>query len=92
MWSIGKRVKKLATDFLDLPKDALLDVPRVTLIGGLQAYVENFHSVMEFSDKQLRLQLTKGQLIIKGSTLEIKRIVDDQVMIEGQIDAIQYVQ
>jgi sporulation protein YqfC len=82
----------MAVDLLELPKDALLDVPRVTLIGGLQAYVENFQSVVEFSDKQLRLQLTKGQLVIKGTSLEIKRIVGDQVMIEGTIDSIQYIQ
>jgi sporulation protein YqfC len=82
----------MAVDLLELPKDALLDVPRVTLIGGVQAYVENFQSVVEFSDKQLRLQLTKGQLVIKGTSLEIKRIVGDQVMIEGTIDSIQYIQ
>jgi sporulation protein YqfC len=81
----------MAVELLELPKDALLDVPRVTLIGGLQAYVENFQSVVQFSDKQLRLQLTKGQLVIQGTTLEIKRIMGDQVMIEGNIDLIQYI-
>jgi sporulation protein YqfC len=81
----------MAVELLELPKDALLDVPRVTLIGGLQAYVENFQSVVQFSDKQLRLQLTKGQLVIQGTTLEIKRILGDQVMIEGNIDLIQYI-
>ena len=91
MRSIGRRMKKMALQVLDLPKDALLDLPRVTFIGGMQVYVENFHSVAEFSDKQMRLQLSKGQIVLQGKQLEIKKIVGDHVMIEGNINTVQFV-
>lgn len=85
-----QRVKKLAADLLDVPKDSVLDVPRITLIGGLQLYVENYRGVVEFRDDLLRLALSKGQLHVNGKELVIKQIFPTEVVIEGSISGIQY--
>lgn len=88
-WS--QRVKKMAADLLDVPKDSLLNVPRITLIGGLQLYVENYRGVVEFRDDLLRLALSKGQLHVLGNQLVIKTIFPTEVVIEGNISGIHYV-
>jgi sporulation protein YqfC len=83
-------VKKLAADMLEVPKDSVLNVPRITLIGGLQLYVENFQSVIEFRDDLLRLALSKGELHVFGERLVIKTILPTEVVIEGTISGIKY--
>ncbi|WP_227874240.1 sporulation protein YqfC [Tumebacillus algifaecis] len=85
-----QRVKKLAAEMLDVPKDSLLDLPRITLIGGLQLYVENYRGVKEFRDDLLRLALTQGELQVHGKELTIKAIFPAEVVIEGNISGIQY--
>ena len=85
-----QRVKKMAADMLDVPKDSILDVPRITLIGGLQVYVENYRGVLEFRDDLLRLALTQGELQVIGKELVVKTIFPTEVVIEGHISGIQY--
>ena len=87
-----QRVKKMAADMLDVPKDSILDVPRITLIGGLQLYVENYRGVMEFRDDLLRLSLTQGELHVYGKQLVVKSIFPAEVVIEGNISGIKYLE
>ncbi|WP_232463333.1 sporulation protein YqfC [Tumebacillus avium] len=85
-----QRVQKLAAEMLDVPKDSVLDLPRITLIGGLQLYVENYRGVKEFRDDLLRLALSQGELYVHGKELTIKAIFPAEVVIEGNISGIQY--
>jgi sporulation protein YqfC len=85
-----QRVKKMAAEMLDVPKDSVLDVPRITLIGGLQLYVENYRGIVEFRDDLLRLALSEGQLHVNGKELVIKQIFPTEVVIEGSISGIKY--
>jgi sporulation protein YqfC len=87
-----QRVKKLAAEMLDVPKDTILNMPRITLIGGMQLYVENYRGVMEFKDDILRLSLTQGEVHVFGKELVIKAIFPTEVVIEGNINGIKYVE
>lgn len=87
-----QRVRKMAADMLDVPKDSILDVPRITLIGGLQLYVENYRGVMEFRDDLLRLALSQGELHVYGKSLVVKSIFPAEVVIEGNISGIKYLE
>jgi len=82
----------MAADMLDVPKDSILDVPRITLIGGLQLYVENYRGVMEFRDDLLRLALSQGELHVYGKSLVVKSIFPAEVVIEGNISGIKYLE
>lgn len=86
-----QRVKKMAAEMLDVPKDSVLDLPRITLIGGLQVFVENYRGVIEFRDDLLRLRLTQGELQVYGKELMLKTIFPTEVVIEGSISGIKYI-
>lgn len=83
-------MKKMAADMLDVPKDSVLDVPRITLVGGLQLYVENYRGILEFRNDLLRLSLSKGELQVFGQELVVKQIFPAEVIIEGTISGIKY--
>ena len=90
MPQLGKRLRKLTAQFLDLPEDVVFDIPRITMIGNMQLYIENHRGVMEFSDKVLKLRLTGGYVEITGQDLVIRAILTEEVFIEGTISNVAY--
>jgi len=75
---------------LDLPQDVVFDLPRVTMIGNMQLYVENHRGVLQFSETYLKLALTQGTMEIRGKQLSIRAILSEEVFIEGLIDEVKY--
>jgi sporulation protein YqfC len=60
------------------------------MIGQLHIYVENHRGLLAFSDKEIRLLLSKGQLLIKGQSFTIKTILPEEVLLEGKIESLIY--
>ncbi|ATO50722.1 MULTISPECIES: sporulation protein YqfC [Brevibacillus] len=89
-WS--RRLRRMAVGVLDLPQDVVLEVPRITMIGHLQMYIENHRGVLQFSDTELRLLLTNGQLLVIGEQLVIRAILKEEVLLEGRIGKITFIQ
>ncbi|AEH53797.1 MULTISPECIES: sporulation protein YqfC [Heyndrickxia] len=75
---------------MDLPQDVMMDLPRITMIGQIHIYVENHRGLLTFSDKEVRLLLKNGQLLIKGRSFVIKTILPEEILLEGKIDEVLY--
>lgn len=88
----GRQLRKLAARVLDLPADVTMEMPRITMIGQIHMYIENHRGVLQFTDKELRLLLTKGQLLIRGEKLVIRIILPEEVLIEGKIYGVQFIE
>ncbi len=80
-WSGLKRRLGMA---LEIPQNTLLNVPRVTMIGAYQVYIENQRGVLEFTSERLRLRLVAGQLQITGKGLVIRQISGEEIFVEGE--------
>ena len=68
-----EQMKNWLTKQVDLPVDVLMDLPRITLVGQIHIYIENHRGLLVFSDKEVRLLLKHGQLLIKDNPLLLKR-------------------
>ncbi|OIJ16148.1 sporulation protein YqfC [Anaerobacillus arseniciselenatis] len=91
MRKINKMVRKWMTDKMELPADVTMDLPRITMIGQLHIYIENHRGVLKFSNQELRLLLEQGQLLIKGNHFVIKTILPEELLLEGVIDQVIYI-
>ncbi|WP_020615635.1 sporulation protein YqfC [Paenibacillus daejeonensis] len=89
MRHFSRKIRKLTAELLDLPQDVVFDLPRMTMIGDRQLYIENHRGVLHFSQDRLRLALSKGELEVSGADLVIRGIWTEEVFIEGRIEAIQ---
>jgi sporulation protein YqfC len=87
-----KRLHLYAAKVLDIPHDVILDLPRLTMIGNRQLYIENHRGVLHFSSDALKLELTQGQLEVSGKQLVIRAILPEEVLVEGVIGEIKYIQ
>ncbi|WP_078428846.1 sporulation protein YqfC [Alkalihalobacterium alkalinitrilicum] len=86
-----QQVKKFLTDQMELPADVLMDLPRITMIGQIHIYIENHRGVLQFSNEELRLLLSQGQLLIKGEQFVIKTILPEELLLEGKIDKVIFI-
>lgn len=87
---LGKKVRKLTSDLFDVPKDVALNIPRITMIGPFQLYVENHRGVAHFSNEELRLRINEGELKIVGRDLKIRSIYKEEVTVEGVITGLSF--
>ncbi|MEH7549156.1 sporulation protein YqfC [Neobacillus bataviensis] len=87
----GQRVRNWMANKMDLPQDVMMDLPRITMIGQIHIYVENHRGLLSFTDKELRLLLKQGQLLIKGKGFVIKTILPEEILLEGKIDQVIYI-
>jgi sporulation protein YqfC len=85
------RVRNWMAKKMDLPQDVMMDLPRITMIGQIHIYIENHRGLLAFTDKELRLLLKQGQLLIKGKAFVIKTILPEEILLEGKIDQVIYI-
>ena len=78
-----EQMKNWLTKQIDLPVDVLMDLPRITLVGQVHIYIENHRGLLVFSDKEVRLLLKHGQLLIKGSPLLLKQSFRKNFCLKG---------
>lgn len=90
MKKMRQQLMNWMTRQLQLPADVMLDLPRITMIGQLHIYIENHRGVLRFSNNELRLLLKQGQLIIRGSRFIIKTILPEELLLEGKIDQVLF--
>ncbi|MGG1311842.1 MULTISPECIES: sporulation protein YqfC [Cohnella] len=86
---VGRKLRRWTARILDLPQDVVLDLPRVTMIGGVQLTVENHRGVLHFSPGSLRLAMERGELEVTGKNLVIRTIGAEEVLVEGEITGVQ---
>ncbi len=84
-------MKSWITTKMELPADVMMDLPRITMIGQIHIYIENHRGLLTFTDKELRLLLKQGQLLIKGEAFVIKTILPEEILLEGKIDQVIYI-
>ncbi len=88
----GQRIRSWMTQQLDLPEDVMMDLPRITMIGQIHIYIENHKGLLAFSDREIRLLLKQGQLLVKGKSFVIKTILPEEILLEGKIDEVRFIQ
>lgn len=88
----GQHLRNWITKNMELPQDVMMDLPRITMIGHIHIYIENHRGLITFTDKELRLLLKQGQLLIKGKAFVIKTILPEEILLEGKIDQVIFLQ
>ena len=69
----------------------MMDLPRITMIGQIHIYIENHRGLLAFTDKEVRLMLKQGQLLIKGTSFVIKTILPEEILLEGKLNKVLFI-
>ncbi|WP_128896051.1 sporulation protein YqfC [Longirhabdus pacifica] len=90
MRQFNKKFKKMTTRLLDLPEDVVFDLPRITMIGNMQCYIENHEGIIQFTSNKLLLKIPNGRIEVTGEDLVIRTILSEEMMLEGTIEGYRY--
>jgi len=77
-------------DFFELPQEIILDLPRITLVGNMQLYIENHRGVISYNQNEVRLSVNKGEVIIRGEGLQIENLLEEELLIKGMLESLSY--
>lgn len=84
-------ISKAMADLLEIPGDLVLDMPRLTITGRNELYLENHKGIIEYSTVRMRINLSRGFLEIIGDNLEIQALMPDEMRVLGDITSIKYI-
>ncbi|MCP8616902.1 sporulation protein YqfC [Salirhabdus salicampi] len=84
------RFKQWASKQFHLPEDVLLELPRITTVGQIHAYIENHKGLVTFTDRELVVKMSNGYVKIHGENFVLKTMLKEEIIVEGKIMDIQY--
>jgi len=85
-----KNLKSRITDAAGMPKDVILGVPIISVIGQDEACIENYRGILEYTDKLIRIQTKLGKIHVTGKSLAIEHYNNDEMKITGHITVIEF--
>lgn len=84
------RLKSFMTDSLELPKEIVTDLSRISIFSNNEIYIENYKGLIEFETDRAKIN-TKGKIIsLNGKNFEIKNITEDEITLKGEIYKITF--
>ncbi len=85
-----KEVKENISNLFELPKEIIMDLPKISLIGDMQISIENHKGIIEYTTEKIRINTKDGILIVIGEDLFLKSILTETIVIRGEIRSIEF--
>ena len=85
-----KRIKEKMVDGFDLPKEILLNIPKIIMFGNKSIVVQNYKGILEYEDGRVKINTGSGIIRISGNRILIKEINTEVISVEGVIKAIEF--
>lgn len=85
-----KKVRQQLSEFLELPGDVALNLPKTVLFGNVQLQMENHRGIIEYTANTIRLGVGDGEVVVTGENLTLRHLLPDEVLIEGKINSLSF--
>lgn len=83
-------IKQKAMNISDVPKDVVLGIPVITILGDIEISIENYGGIIEYTDCLIRIRTKSGQIIISGKNLYVEYYTSNEMKIHGRISSIEF--
>ena len=85
-----EKSRELLAEKFELPKDVVLNLPKITIIGNNEITIENHKGIILFERNIIKIN-TKVKIVnIEGENFEILYIGDSTITINGKFKSISY--
>ena len=85
-----KGLREKIAEITDIPKDFLINMPRITLLGNRELHIDNYKGLLEYTNELISVASTNKIIVVKGNGLIITRIVEKSVYIGGSILSVEF--
>lgn len=83
--------KEKITDLLQLPSEVLLNLPRISIIGNKEVYIENYKGIIEYKEVCVKINTNIGVVRIGGRNLSVKNITSEDICVLGVIEELEFI-
>ncbi|EEH98820.1 sporulation protein YqfC [Clostridium tertium] len=85
-----EKSREIIAETFDLPKDIVLNVPKITIIGNDEITIENHKGIILFERNVIKVNTKVKAINIEGENFEILYIGDSTITISGKFKSISY--
>ena len=82
--------KKTAVSALGLPRDVILGDVLISFVGRSQVNVENYRSILIYTDTLIKLQARNLKGVIHVARLKIDYYTAEEMKITGQVGSLEF--
>ena len=75
---------------LEMPSEITSQIPRVTNLGFKKMMIENYKNILEYQDFFIRINTCIGIININGLGMKMEEMTKDDIVIEGDIDSVDF--
>lgn len=84
-------IREQFTEALDIPREVVIDLPVITIVGNREISIENFNRLIEYTNERIRLDTKSGVISMEGIDLEAKSMTAEIITIKGKIINIGFI-
>lgn len=77
-------------NFLGLPKEVVSKIPKITITGFEELFIENFKGIIEYEDFFTRIKTEIGIININGYNLKLNQMTEEDILVTGRIESIDF--
>ena len=81
-------VIRTISELLKLPADVACSDTRIIMIGTSTLKIENYRSILVYSETTIKIQAIQQIVIIDGSEMKIRYYDQDEMEIQGRIHGV----
>lgn len=82
--------KEQLADLFSLPQDIMCGASNVTILGSMRVIIENYKGILEYNTEEIILQGKQCRIRIFGSCLKVRCYNEEEMVIDGRIDGVQF--
>ena len=76
--------------FLEMPEEITTNKPKITILGFEELVIENYKNILEYEEIIIKINTYIGAININGLNLKLLQMNEDDIMITGKIDTIDF--
>lgn len=82
--------KEAFAEKLDLPREIVMDLPKITITADNEINIENHKGILLFEENQMKINSKVGVITIIGDDFNVLYLGGSTVTINGKFKAIRY--
>ena len=84
------KIPSRVNTFLEIPQEISTNIPKLTIVGFQKILIENYKAILEYQDFYVRLSTHIGIININGFELNLNEMTNDDILITGNIESIDF--
>jgi len=84
------RVRQRMADFLELPREVVLDLPKIVVVGDVQVLIENHRGIVAYGPDQVRVSVGEREVTVHGRELVLRHVRSEELLVEGRITGLSF--